>query len=58
MGLQDLTGKEHQIEYAYKVSGRAAGSRGVGNYRSYISTRFQEMTSGLNGFATPDRTCI
>ena len=22
MGLQDLTGKEHQIEYAYKVSGR------------------------------------
>ena len=22
MGPQDLTGKEHQIEYAYKVSGR------------------------------------
>ena len=32
MGLQDLTGKEHQIEYAYmyKVSGRAAGSHGLG----------------------------
>ena len=30
MGLQYLRGKEHQIEYAYKVSGRAAGSQGLG----------------------------
>ena len=27
MGLHYLTGKEHQIEYTYKVSGRVAGSR-------------------------------
>ena len=30
MGLQDLTGKEHQIDKANKVSGRAAGSHGLG----------------------------
>ena len=37
MGLQDLTGKEHQIEYAYKVSGRAAGSHGLGTTdRTYL----------------------
>ena len=64
-GLQDLTGSKHQIERAYRVSGRycmiswvwntisymptmyqvgAAGSYGLGNYRSYIPTRHHEGT--------------
>ena len=55
-GLQDLTGKEHQIEHAYKVSGRGYRISRVGNYRSYMATRYQEVTSESHGFETPDRT--
>ena len=54
--LQDLTGKEHQIEPIYKVSGRGCRISRVGNYRSYMPTRYQEVTSGSHGFETPDRT--
>ena len=57
-GLQDLTDKEYQIESAYKVSGRGCRISRVGNYRSYIPTRYQEMTSGSQGFDTPDRMRI
>ena len=35
-GMQDLTGKEHQIEHAYKVSGRGCRISRVGNYRLYV----------------------
>ena len=58
MGLQDLTGGEHQIEHAYNVSGRGCRISRVGNYRSYMPTRHQEGTSGAHGFETPYRTCL
>ena len=56
MGLQDLTGKALQIEHVYKVSGRGCRISQVGNYRSYMPTRYQEVISGSHGFETPDRT--
>ena len=56
VGLQDLTGKAHQIEPAYKVAGRGCRISRVGNYRSYTPTRYQEVTSGSHGFEIPDRT--
>ena len=60
MGLKNLTGKELQIEYAYKVSGRGSehkllqGIRGckiswVRNTRSYMHRRHQEGAAGSNG---------
>ena len=57
-GLQDLTGKAHQIEPADTVSGRGCRISRVGYYRSYVPTRHQEGTSGSHGFETPDRTCL
>ena len=72
-GLQDLTGKAHQIEPAYTVSGRGCRFSLVGYYRSYMPARHQEGTSGSHGFetqiesayyrlvsrvGTPDRTCL
>ena len=54
VGMDDLTGKEHQIEHAYKVSGRGCRISRVGNYRSYMPTMYQEWTSGSHGFETPD----
>ena len=51
-GLQDLTGKAHQIESAYTVSGRGCRFSRVGYYRSYMPTRHQEGTSGSHGFET------
>ena len=58
MGQQDLTGKAHQIEPAYKVSGRGCRISRVENYRSYMRTRYQAVTTGSHGFETPDRTCL
>ena len=55
-GLQHLTDKTHQTEPAYKVSSRSCRISRVGNYRSYMPTRYQEVTSGSHGFETPDRT--
>ena len=49
-GMQDLTGKEYQIEPAYKVSDRGCRISRVGNYRSYMPTRYEEVTSGSHGF--------
>ena len=51
-GLQDLTGKAHQIKPAYMVSGRGCRFSLVGYYRSYMPTRHQEGTSGSQGFET------
>ena len=51
-GLQDLTGKAHQIEPAYTVSGRGCRISRVEYYRSYMPTRHQEGTSGSHGFET------
>ena len=57
-GLQDLTGKEYQIEPAYKVSGRGCRISRVGNYRSYMPTRYQDGAAGSHGFGKPDRTYL
>ena len=38
-GLQDLTGKAHQMEPTYKVESRGCRISRVGNYRSHMSTR-------------------
>ena len=57
-GLQDLTGLEQQIQHAYEVSGWGCRISQVGNYRSYMPARYQEMTSGSPGLGTQDRTCL
>ena len=57
-GLQDLTGKAHQIEPAYTVSGRGCRISRAGNYRSYMPTRHQEGTSVSQYLRTTDRTCL
>ena len=50
MGLQDLMGKEHQIEYAYNVSGRAAGSHGLGttDLHAYKVSRIARISGVRN----------
>ena len=50
MGLQNLTSWEHRIEHTYEVSGRSSSISRVGNYRSYMPTRYQEGTLGSHGF--------
>ena len=65
-GLQDLTGKEHRVEHAYKVSGRGCRISWVGNYRSYMPTMYQEWNTDRrayqdgaarsHGYGTSDRT--
>ena len=57
-GAAGSRGWEHQIEYAYIVTGRGCRISRVGNYRSYMPTRHQEGTSGSHGLETPDRTCL
>ena len=52
VGMDDLTGKKHQIEHAYMVSGRGCRISRVGNYRSCMPTMYQEWTSGSHGFET------
>ena len=47
-GLQDLTGKEYQIEPASLAR----------NTRSYMPTRYQGGAAGSQGFGKPDRTCL
>ena len=47
-GLHDLTGSVHQIQHAYKLSGRAAGSHGFGTTDRIclrgIRTGLQDLT--------------
>ena len=61
-GLQDLTGKEHQIvqhiQHAYKVSGRGCRILRVGHIRSNLPTRYQVADAGSHGLGTIDRTCL
>ena len=62
--LYNVMGSEHKIVHAYNVSGRSCRISRVGNYRSYMPTRYQEVTSGSHGVAlspglgTQDRTCL
>ena len=52
VGLQDLTGSEHQIEHVYEVSGRTAGSHGFGTpnrtWLQGIRTGLQDLTDKKN----------
>ena len=54
--LHNVMGSEHKIVHAYNVSGRSCRISRVGNYRSYMPTRYQEVTLGSHGIETPDRT--
>ena len=45
-------GLKHQIEHAYRVSGRGCRISRVRNIRSYMPTRYQ------GGLGTTDRTCL
>ena len=55
-GLQDLTGKEHQIIKAYEISGPGCRVSRVRDTRSNTPTRYQDGVAGSHGFETPDRT--
>ena len=57
-GLQDLTGSEHQIVYAYEVSGRGFRISRVRNNKSNIPRRYQDEVAGSHEFGTPYRTCL
>ena len=57
-GLQDLTGSEHQIVYAYEVSGRGCRISRVPNNKSNIPRRYQDEAAGSHEFGTPYRTCL
>ena len=46
--LHDLTGSEHKIVHAYKVSGRGCKISRVRNTRSYMPREYQEGAAGLH----------
>ena len=48
-GLQDLTGKEHQIVHAYEVSGHGRRTSRFGNTRSNMPTGYQDGAAGSHG---------
>ena len=66
MGLQYLTSKDHQIEYAYKVSGRAVGSHGLGTTDSTcllgIRRWLQDLTDSKHqlgrAYEVSERCCM
>ena len=47
--LQDLTGSEHHIVHAYRVSGQGCRIARVRNIRSYMPTRYQDGAAGSHG---------
>ena len=47
--LQDLTGSEHHIVHAYRVSGQGCRISRVRNIRSYMPTRYQDGSAGSHG---------
>ena len=57
-GLQDLTGSEHQIVYAYEVSGWGCRISRVGNNKSNIPRMYQDEAAGSHEFGKPYRTCL
>ena len=54
--LHDLTGSEHKIVHAYKVSGRGCRISRVRKIRSQLLTRYQDRAARSQGFGIPDRT--
>ena len=57
-GLQDLTGKEHQIVNAYEISGPGCRVSRVRDTRSNTPTRYQDGVAGFHGFGPTDSTCL
>ena len=57
-GLQDLTGKEHQIVHAYEVSRWGCRTSRVRHIRLNLPTRYQVGVAGSHGLGTTDRTCL
>ena len=56
--LHYLTGSEHKIVHAYKVSGWSCRISRVRQTRSYMPTRYQDEAAGSHGFGTPYSTCL
>ena len=59
-GLQDFTGKEHQIVHvpAYEVSRWGDRTSRVRHIRSNLPTRYQVGVAGCHGLGTTNRTCL
>ena len=57
-GLQDLTGKEHQIVHAYEVSRWGCRTSRVRQIRSNLPTRYQVGVAGSDGLGTTDCTYL
>ena len=57
-GLQDLTGKEHQIATAYEISGPGGKVSRVRDTRSNTPTRYQDGAAGFYGFGPTDSRCL
>ena len=57
-GLQDLTGKEHQITTAYEISGPGGRVSRVRDTRSNTPTRYQDGAAGSYGFGPTDSRCL
>ena len=53
--LHDLTGSDHKIVHAYKVSRRGCKISRVRNTRSYMHRRYQEGAAGSHRYGTSDR---
>ena len=56
--LHDLTGSEHKIVHAYKVSGQGCKISRVRNTRSYMPRGYQEEAAGSHGQGTSDRKSL
>ena len=56
--LHDLTGSEHKIVHAYKVSGRGCKISRIRNTKSYMPRGYQEGAAGSHGFETQNYTCL
>ena len=56
--LHYLTGSEHKIVHAYKVSGWGCRTSRVRQTRSHMPTRYYDRVAGSQGFERPDSTCL
>ena len=57
-GLQDLTGKEHQIVNAYEISPPGCRVSRVQDTRSNTHKRYQDGAAGSHWFGPTDSTCL
>ena len=56
--LHYLTGSEHKIVHAYKVSGWGCRTSRVRQTRPNMPTRYYDEAAGSHGFGTTDPTCL